>query len=120
VFAHARERGGAACDPTSPDYQPGAAVFYYRPTKQRPVRPLTAKRYETLFGRVQRTLPFANQIHLTSHQLRKTGAVAIERIAGTQVARRWLGHADRSTVDLYAGASDDEVRRAVAVWTAGD
>ena len=120
LFAHAKERGGAACDPTSTGYRSNASVFYYRPTKQRPVRPLTAKRYETLFGRVQRTLPFANQIHLTSHQLRKTGAVAIERIAGTQVARRWLGHADRSTVDMYAGATDEEVRRAHEVWTAGD
>jgi integrase/recombinase XerC len=120
LLTHARERGGAVCDPDDSAYQPAAPVFYYRPAKDGAPRRLTAKRYETLFGRIQRTVPFANQIHLTAHQLRKTGAVAIERIAGTQVARRWLGHADRSTVDLYAGASDEEVRRAHELWTADD
>ncbi|MEN9506022.1 MAG: hypothetical protein RI958_1948 [Actinomycetota bacterium] len=120
LLAHAKDRGGAACDPEGPAYEPASPVFHYRPAKDGTPRRLTSKRYETLFGRIQRTVPFANQIHLTAHQLRKTGAVAIERIAGTQVARRWLGHADRSTVDLYAGASEDEVRRAHELWTADD
>jgi integrase len=120
LLAHARERGGAACDPDSGTYAQKSPVFYYRPAKDGTARPLTAKRYETLFGRIQRTLPFANQIHLTAHQLRKTGAVAIERITGTQVARRWLGHAERSTVDVYAGASEIEVRRAHELWTGGN
>jgi integrase len=117
LLAHAKERGGAACDPEDVAYEPKSPVFHYRPAKDGRARRLTAKRYETLFGRIQRTVPFANQIHLTAHQLRKTGAVAIERIAGTQVARRWLGHADRSTVDVYASATEGEVRRAHELWT---
>lgn len=117
LHAHAKERGGKACDPNDFAFEWRSAVFYYRPAKDGTPRPLTAKRYETLFKRIQCTLPFANQIHLTAHQLRKTGAVAIERIAGTQVARRWLGHADRTTVDMYASASADEVRRAHELWT---
>jgi integrase len=106
---HALTRGGDACDPDHPAYNRESPVFYYRPTPKRPVGPLTSKRYETLFGRIQRTLPFANEIHLTCHQLRKTGAVHVERIAGTQVARKWLGHGIRSDVDNYAQASFDEL-----------
>lgn len=109
LLAHARERGGPSCDPTSSAYDPESPVFYYGSTKSRPVRPLTSKRYETLFKRIQQTLPFANQVHLTSHQLRKTGAVQVERIAGTQVARKWLGHGARTDVDGYAQASYDEI-----------
>lgn len=119
LLAHAVARGGPRCQPGHPDYDPDAPVLYYRPRGDQ-VRPLTAKRYETLFRRVQSTLPFANEINLTAHGLRKSAGTIIERIGGTQVARSFLGHADRSDTDHYTESWIGEVARATSIWTGTD
>ena len=110
-------RGGERCDPSSPRYDPSSPVFWYRARGSKPSRRLTDRRYDTLFGRIQTTLPWADEALLTAHNLRHTGATLIERLAGTQVARRFLGHADRSVTETYTDADEAEVARAVSRLT---
>lgn len=75
---HAIARGGPACDPNHPAYDPTRPIFYYRhPAKAgrrgtadegRPgggPAPLTARRYDYIHERVQRALPWGNEIQLT-------------------------------------------------------
>jgi integrase len=115
--ALAIERGGERCDQATPSYDPSSPVFWYRARGSKPSRRLTDRRYDTLFRRIQTTLPWADEALLTAHNLRHTGATLIERLAGTQVARRFLGHADRSVTETYTDADEAEVARAVSRLT---
>lgn len=110
-------RGGDRCDPTSQQYDPELPVFWYRPRGKQPARQLTGRRYDTLFRRTQATLPWADAAGFTAHGLRHTSGTLVERLAGTQVARRFLGHADRTVTDSYTDADLTEVARAVSQLT---
>jgi len=112
LAAHAIERGGERCDPMSSAYDPAAPVLYYRPRADGTPRPLTQRRYDTLFRRFQRTLEWAGTTRFTAHGLRYTAGVEIERRAGTAVARRFLRHAARTDTDRYTGASEAELYEA--------
>lgn len=114
---HARQRGGPAADPSSDEYTGECPVFYYRPQRDGTPHPLTDRRYDSLFGRVQRELSFANEIRLTAHGLRKGAGTVVERLGGTQVARLFLGHGDRSDADLYAESWMEELADVVSLWT---
>lgn len=114
---HAAQRGGPETQPGNPLYDPSRPVFYYQPRPDGSPHPLTGRRYDTLFRRVQKQLPFAGEIQLTAHGLRKGAAAIVERIGGTQVARHFLGHAERSVTDMYAESSTAEVATAVSEWT---
>ena len=115
--AHAVARGGSRCDVDSPDYDPSAPALYFRPRANGTVRPLTDRRYDTLFGRLQRTIPWAGDTQFTAHGLRYTGTAKVERIGGTQVARRFARHAERSDTDRYAAASTTELVSAFVKFT---
>lgn len=119
LLTHAAKRGGPRCQPGALGYDPTAPVFHYQRRDGQP-HPLTAKRYETLFGRIQQTLPFAAEISLSAHGLRKSAGTIIERIGGTQVARHFLGHATRSDTDHYTESWTSEVARATTVWTGSE
>lgn len=121
----AKSRGGPACDPRSPQYDPSRPVFYYlhsgrsrRDGSGSPEpAPLTGRRYDTMAMRVQRTLPWANEVSVTVHFLRHTGASIVERIAGTQTARLFLRHADRTVTDTYTHSDDVRLAKAVETMT---
>lgn len=120
--AFAISRGGPVCDRRSPTYDLSRPVFYYRfplrtPTGDLEPHSLTDRRYDTLYLRIQKTLPWANEIGLTSHCLRRTGATIIERIAGTQTARLFLRHGDRTVTDTYAASSMERLADAVSIYT---
>ena len=129
--AFAASRGGPRCDPSSAEYDPTAPVFYYGRPRKRPGKdgrgagavagtpwPLTSRRYDGLHERLQQTLPWAAEIELTAHALRRTGATIVERIAGTQVARAFLGHSQRNVTETYTGARGlEEVAEAVSKMT---
>lgn len=117
LTALAIARGGARCDPASPDYDPAAPVFYYKgSTPQTPHR-LSERRYDTMYKRIQLTLPWANEIMLTSHCLRKTGASIVERIAGSEVARLYLRHGRRNVTQTYTEAPLRRLVEAAEVYT---
>lgn len=80
----ANQRGSAA---------PSDPVFRYRPRKGATVgAPLTRRRYNTLFERIQNDLEWAGQLGVSTHWLRHTAGTAMERIGGLAVAAEFLGH----------------------------
>lgn len=116
LLGHAISRGGPSCDPVSPSFDPSRPVFYFRHGRPGPA-PLTDRRYDTLFARIQRELPWANEIHLAAHALRKTGASIVERIAGSQTARLFLRHGRRNPTDTYVESWQERLAEAVVVMT---
>jgi len=117
LTAFAVSRGGSRCDPASPDYDPDAPVLYYRDSTPGAPHRLSERRYDTLYRRLQLTLPWAAEIMLTSHCLRKTGASIVERIAGSEVARLYLRHGRRTVTQTYTEASLRRLAEAVEVYT---
>ena len=106
---HANSRGSTG--PTGP-------VLCYRPSATCSPRPVSRRRYNTLFEGVQSHLAWARQLGLCAHILRHTAGTAIERIAGHAVARAFLGHrADEGPTSIYTKASIHEVAVAVASYT---
>lgn len=106
-----------------------APVLYYMPRRSSvidddgntvdtmTIRPLTRKRFETLFNRLKRELLWLDEMHGRPHDLRRTGATFIERAFGTAVAQRWLRHTVHTAIGTYVAAGADEVRDAHAWWT---
>ena len=105
-----------------------AAVFYYQHPKKmvgpegaviEVPRPLTAKRYETLYRRLRKTLPWLDAIHGRPHDLRKTMGTFIERAFGHAIAQGWLRHAVHDTTGTYTKASVEAIEGAHA-WLVGE
>lgn len=130
LLAHAAARGGPACDPTSATYDPQSPVFYFgnpkRSRKKGPdgrlvpsdgPAPLTGRRFDTLYRRIQLSLPWANEVRFTNHGVRRTGASIIERIAGNETARLFLRHGSRTTTQTYTQATLERLVEAVSVMT---
>ena len=97
--------------------RPDAAALYYWP-KERPgpngtvVRvphALTRRRYNTLWDRLCRYLPWADQLHARPHDLRKLGGEFIERACGYAIAKAWLRHSDGDATAVYTKAKREEV-----------
>jgi integrase/recombinase XerC len=62
-------------------------------------RPLTSRRYDTLFSRLRQELRWADKMGLSAHFLRHTAITMMERASGSySVAKRFAGHADASDV----------------------
>jgi integrase len=91
-------------------------VLHYRRSKDGTPRRLTRRRFDTLWNRLRATLPWADQAGVRGHDLRRTGGVMIERIAGYPVARRWLRHDDGDVTGTYVDARPEDVARAHRVF----
>lgn len=79
--------------------------------------PISSRRLDNLFTRVQTALPWADGLKVTAHTLRHCGGTYVERVAGEAVAHRWLRHSDEDVTKLYVRASQAEVAAAVvAIW----
>ncbi|MGB8652623.1 MAG: tyrosine-type recombinase/integrase [Mycobacteriales bacterium] len=63
--------------------------------------PLTRRRYNTIFERVQATLPWAASLGVSIHWMRHTTLTDISNAAGGRVAAAYAGHHDRSVTDIY-------------------
>ncbi len=103
---HAQERGTG--DPRSP-------LFRYRNS-----RPITGRRYDHLFGRLGRHLPWVATQQVTAHWLRHTTLTWVERHHGYAVARSFAGHDgknDASATTTYVRATVYEVAAALAELT---
>jgi site-specific recombinase XerD len=99
---HAAARG--ACRPTD-------SLLRYRNGS-----PLTARRYDILWGRVHEALPWAEQLGISTHWLRHTTLTWVERHFGYAVARAYAGHTDAkggSTL-TYIRALPEEVAAALS------
>ena len=93
--------------------EPTDNVLRFRPRGGQPSRPITSRRFDTLYTRIRAELP-AWATHVSSHWLRHTAGRRIERIAGEAVAGRFLGHKPSSVTAGYTTTLDHEV---AAAWS---
>lgn len=81
-------------------------------------RPLTARRYDTLWHRVRTALPWAGQLGVSAHWLRHTTLTWVERHFGYAVAHSYAGHShDKGTTLVYTRGVPREVAAALAALT---
>jgi integrase len=80
-------------------------------------RPITRRRYNTVFDRARPCLPWADRTPVSAHILRHTAITAVERHAGYAVAQAFAGHSAVSVTGTYTRARIAEVAAAVAALT---
>lgn len=83
-------------------------------------RPITARRYDHLWVRIGRHLPWVATQQISTHWLRHTTLTWVERNFGYAVARAYAGHADNAhagTTATYVRASLAEIAAALADLT---
>ena len=112
LFAHARERGGPACDPTSVHYIPDSKVLYTR--RANTTAPVTGRRIDGIIGRWQKELSWARDEQLVFHHLRHTVGAHLEMNYGPQFKRRYLRHKEKTVTDGYGKCSMDSFARAMS------
>lgn len=95
LLEHAISRGGNRCDPTHPDFDSEARVFY-----QRDGKPMSERRFDTLAGRWQRSLDWASAEQVAFHHLRHCISAQLS-VWGEQYKRRYLRHSDKNVTDTY-------------------
>ena len=117
LLGHAATRAGARCVPGHPDYDPASPVLYFKDSTPEKPHPVSGRRFDTLYQRIQLTLPWANESMVCSHAVRHTSSTLIERIAGFQVAQKFLGHGPNRPTDGYTKATKAEVVAAVSTMT---
>ncbi|MGI5185355.1 tyrosine-type recombinase/integrase [Dactylosporangium sp. CA-152071] len=84
-------------------------------------RPVTRRRYDHLFTRLGRMLPWVATQQISAHWLRHTTLTWVERNFGYAIAQAYAGHADGSsdagTTARYVRAKLSEVAAALAALT---
>ncbi|MFG1926862.1 tyrosine-type recombinase/integrase [Cryptosporangium sp. NPDC048952] len=83
-------------------------------------RPITARRYDHIFDRVGRRLPWVTAQQISIHWFRHTTLTWVERRISYAVARAYAGHegrADAGTTATYVRAHLHEVAAALAALT---
>lgn len=85
--------------------------------------PITGRRYDHLWLRLGRHLPWVARQQVSTHWLRHTTLTRVERYFGYAVARAFAGHfgrADAGTTSTYVTADLEEVATALAALTGED
>jgi len=95
LTAHAETRGG---------HGPDDAVFRFRDG-----RPITRRRYNTIFDRARPCLVWSERTPVCAHVLRYTAINDIGRVGGYAVAQAFAGHAPPSVTGLYLRARPCDV-----------
>jgi integrase len=106
LVAHHDERGDADAD--------GALLRY------RDGRPLTYRRYDSLWARIGQHLRWVRTQQISTHWLRHTTLTWVERVYGHAVARAYAGHTDSrgdASIATYVRATLPEVAMALAGLT---
>ena len=84
-------------------------------------RPITSRRYDHLWVRIGRHLPWARTQQISIHWIRHTTLTWVERNFGYAVARAYAGHTDTGgdagATSTYVRASLSEVAAALAALT---
>jgi len=80
--------------------------------------PLSSRRYDTLWARVRRLLPWADQLGVSTHWLRHTTLTWVERNFGYAVAHSYAGHShDKGTTLIYTRGTPLDVATALSAMT---
>jgi site-specific recombinase XerD len=106
LLAHFDERGGE---------KTGGHLLRYRDG-----RPITARRYDHLWQRIGKHLPWVAAQQITTHWIRHTTLTWVERNFGYAIARAYAHHSGKSdagTTSTYVRADIYEVAAALAALT---
>ncbi|MEU7785498.1 site-specific integrase [Amycolatopsis sp. NPDC049159] len=105
LLAHAEERG---------DGDRNGQLLRYADGK-----PITERRYDYIFNRVQDELDWAKAMDVTAHWLRHTTLTWVERRFGIGVALAYAGHADSGSdlTTTYVKADITDVANALSALT---
>ncbi|GAA3952188.1 tyrosine-type recombinase/integrase [Actinoplanes auranticolor] len=106
LLQHGEERGADSLDDQ---------VLRYRSGK-----PITRRRYDYIWARLGRHLPWVAVQQISTHWLRHTTLTWVERNFGYAVARAYAGHnsgRDAGTTSTYVRADVQEVAEALAALT---
>jgi integrase len=114
LLAHAKQRGGAMCDPASTSYRPDAPVFWLKRTKAGEPRKMSGRRFDTLANRWQSTLDWAMEEQLGFHHIRHAMGAILASNAGPQYKKRYLRHADTTVSDVYGICNLEGLARAMS------
>jgi integrase len=98
--AHCDTRGGTGC------------LF-----RTRDGAPVTARRYDTLFGRVRTALAWTDRVPVSAHVLRHTAITAVARHGGYPVAQAFAGHTPPAVTGRYIHATLAEIAAVIADLT---
>ncbi|GIM96855.1 tyrosine-type recombinase/integrase [Paractinoplanes toevensis] len=106
LLRHIDQRPAAPTDP----------VFRYRSGK-----PITRRRYDYIWTRIGKELPWVAIQQISAHWIRHTTLTWVERTYGYAIARAFAGHADSATepgaTATYVRATLQELAAAVAALT---
>jgi integrase/recombinase XerC len=83
-------------------------------------RPITKRRYDHLWARIGKHLPWVATQQISIHWLRHTTLTWVERNFGYAIARAYAGHSDggnAGTTATYVRASLAEIATALAALT---
>ena len=97
-LTHAEQRAVASNSDTLFRYRSGA--------------PLTRRRYNSIFKRVQTELAWAGRLGVSVHWLRHTTLTDVSNAAGSRIAAAYAGHSDRTVTDLYTVPTFEDLQEA--------
>ena len=97
--------------------RPNDPVFRYHPDGHGKGRALTNKRFETLYKRLRKQLPWVAETGFTGHWLRHTTLTWCERSHGLAVARAYARHRGGPVTLTYTKAGINEVAQALSTLT---
>ena len=85
------------------------SVFRFLPNKNGVSSPLSSKRFETLWKRMGKSLPWVSAQGISGHYLRHTVLTWVDRTSGHSVARAYAGHSAGDTTDSYTKVGFTEI-----------
>jgi len=85
------------------------SVFRFLPNKNGLSSPLSSKRFETLWKRMGKSLPWVSAQGISGHYLRHTVLTWVDRTSGHSVARAYAGHSAGDTTDSYTKVGFSEI-----------
>lgn len=85
------------------------SVFRFLPNKNGVSNPLSSKRFETLWKRMGKSLPWVSAQGISGHYLRHTVLTWVDRTSGHSVARAYAGHSAGDTTDSYTKVGFAEI-----------
>jgi integrase len=97
--------------------RPSDPLFRYQSRHGEAGRPLTAKRFETLWNRLRLELPWAEKIGVSSHWIRHTTITWVDRASNPTIAQAFAGHTPASITASYSKPGAQELANVLALLT---
>ena len=100
--------------------RPADQVFRKRAGGKRAGGPITGRRFDNIFQRLQAGLEWADVEQVSAHTLRHHAISVVERASSKAVSLRFARHEPEDANDRYSKATDKEVAQVIVRLYAGD